>query len=78
MSRPELRRIEGGGEIVDYLEGLLDAARAGQFEALAVASVHVDGELGIGYAYRDDMHRPWATIVASVTTLQHALLEEGF
>lgn len=77
MSRPELRVIEGGGDIVDYLEEVLRQAKAGEFHALAIASVHSDGSLGVGYAFRDDMDRPWAQIVASIVSLQHHFLENG-
>lgn len=74
MSRPELRVIDGGGDIVAYCEDLLEQARAGNFEALAVASVGSGDCLGIGYACRDDLPRKWSMLVASVASLQHALL----
>jgi hypothetical protein len=77
VSRPELRVIEGGGDVVDYLEDLLESARKGEFEAVAVATVGSDGILGVGCSYRDDMDSAWARILASVVNLQHWLLDEG-
>ena len=79
MSRPALRMIEGGKDIVEFCEGLLEQARAGEFTALAVATVEGPEEdvLGMGYAYRDDMDHAFARILASVTSLQAELLENG-
>lgn len=75
--RPALRLHVGGGDIVGYLEDLLERARAGEWQSLAVASVDRDGVQGVGFVWREDMPAPFSLILASVACMQHDLIEGG-
>jgi hypothetical protein len=58
--------------IVDYLENLIERARAGQFSAVAAAYVYRDGSTGSGYS---DQHN-LATMVGSVEALKVKLVRD--
>lgn len=77
MTRPALRKIEGGGDIVAYLEELAERARKGDFDAVVVAMVGSDGVMHHGWAYEDDLPFSWAVILAAATDLQSVLLDDG-
>lgn len=68
-----LRVIHGGGEIVAFLEAMLEKARTGQFDIVAVATCETDGNLGSGLAFRDaDM--PFSRTLGAIANLQHDVL----
>lgn len=47
-----LHLIEGGGEIVDFLERLMTMARDGKIDAIAVAVAETGGVTGTSLAFR--------------------------
>lgn len=71
---PDLRVIYGGGEIVEFLERLMERARHGHIEVIAVATCETEGYVGSGLAFREDTSSPWVRTVGSVASLQHDLL----
>lgn len=75
MSGAQLHVIAGAGGVVDYLQGLADAARAGDITAVICASLDDEGVIGCGHAFRDDVPHKWAMSVAMAAVLQDMLME---
>lgn len=74
MSSPDLALIHGGGDIVGFLEGMLERARAGEIEAIAVATVTSANTVGAGLAFRADAPHIWARTLGAVSNLRFMLL----
>lgn len=77
MSGPVLRKIEGRADLLAHLDELRESVRAGNVDALAIASVENDGTIGHGWSYMEDIEQPWALLLAAVVSLQHDLLSNG-
>lgn len=71
----ELRVMVGGGDVVSFLEGMLDKARRGEFEAVAIATLESDHSVGAGLAFKPDADHLFARTLGAVTNLQAAILE---
>lgn len=70
----DLQLIHGGGDIVGFLEGMLDRAKAGEIEAVAIATVTSGNTVGAGLSYRADAPHIWARTLGAVSNLQFMLL----
>jgi hypothetical protein len=77
VSGPELRKIEGAGDVVTLLEELAERARKGELDGIVIATIEADGLLNCTYAFKDDMSAPWSMLVAATASMQHELLTEG-
>lgn len=76
--KPEgMRLIHGTGDVVQTLEELLEKARAGQIDAVVVATVEPPDGLLTYRAWRNDMPFAWARILASLEAARYWLLSEG-
>lgn len=78
MSGPLLHVIEGDGDVVGYLEGLLERARQGEFVGALVATLDTEGIIAVGWAMRDDMEAKWSRNVAMAATLHDWLMRGEF
>lgn len=72
--RPDLNVIEGSGDVVAFLESMLEKARNGEIEGMSAAYSRTDGHNFVGYAYRDDMQYAWARLVAGADDLHRHLM----
>lgn len=73
MSNPKLSVIDSippSDEIIPYLEGVLERAKAGEFAAVAVVFVDREGSTGSGWTSIKTM----ATMVGGVEALKHTLV----
>jgi hypothetical protein len=75
MSRPELRTIPGGGDIVLALEYLLEEARAGRVDALGVLLLVNDHEHGLSVAAGPRAGQLWARMVAAAADMTYTLMQ---
>lgn len=66
--------ITGGGDVVSFLEGMLERARDGDIEAIAVATLSPDGSAGRGLSFKPDTFSPWSRMIGAVAVLQDALV----
>lgn len=77
MTKPPLRLIHGGYDVVEALEDALKKAKAGEFDAIVISGITTDGHSGTHWAHRDDMAHPWSRMVAAVAASQHDLMVDG-
>lgn len=66
--------ITGSGDVVAFLEQMLERAREGEIEAVAVATLCPDGSAGRGLSFKPDTFSPWARMIGAVAILQDALV----
>ena len=76
MSGPVLHVIEGDGDVVTYLESLLEDARKGEYVACICATLGTDDVIGVGRAFREDVRYPFAMAVAMASVLHGMLLDD--
>lgn len=72
--RPPLEVIVGGGDVVSFLESILEKARAGEIDGVIAAFSQADHHNFVGYAYRDDMAFAWSRLVANSDDLHQHLM----
>ena len=77
MSHPDLQVIEGGGDIVAFLEKFLEQARDGQLDGIVICTTHGDGSCGWGWSGMMQAPALWARLVAVTGTAHVTLLQEG-
>jgi hypothetical protein len=70
----DLRIIEGGGEVIAFLERLLSMAREGRIDVVAVAVLESDGCTGTGLGYKADVKYAWTRTLGAIRVLEHDLL----
>ncbi len=76
MSHPPLRTVYGERDLLDLLEAMVEKVKAGEVDAIAIATVE-QGQLGMGYAYRDDLEHAWSRISSSVSSMHHCMMANG-
>jgi hypothetical protein len=69
---PEPKPGEPNQEIIDLLERVLEEARAGKIEGIAIATVEFPSRMGSMW----NAGPSWLKLLGSVTALQHALVNE--
>lgn len=72
-----LTLIDGGGDIIAVLEAMLQSAKSGELEAVAVITCTTDRVQNAHYAYRDDMAFAWARLVAAAGCFHAGLMADG-
>lgn len=76
-----LRLLNGGGDVVEVIERLLERAREGKVEGVVLVECgQAEGRSWSGWSwgYRDDIVGPaWARLVAATAATQHELLTDG-
>lgn len=78
MSR--LTLIEGNGDVVGYLETVLERAKRGEVSAVAIVMLSEpegDPWVGWGFVHRVDALLPWARLVSGIQSASHDLLTNG-
>ena len=73
--KAELRVIHAepvADDIVDFLEGAIEKARAGEFSSVAIATVSRDGSAGNGWSRIPS----YAAMLGSISRLQNKVLRE--
>lgn len=74
MSEPVLRLIEGGGNLVAFIEAMLDRARNGEIRTLAIAEVHPEGTVATGIAWGPGDPARFYPTLGAIAQLNHDLL----
>lgn len=69
--------IEGSGDVVSFLDDVLEKARAGEIEGVVLAYSKSDQHNAVGYAYRDNMEFAWSRLIANCDDL-HQHVMSGF
>ena len=77
MSHPDLQVIEGGGDIVAFLERFLEQARAGELDGIVICAARGDQSCGWGWSGRMQSPALWSRLVAVTGTAHVTLLQEG-
>ena len=77
MSHPNLQVIEGGGDIVAFLEQFLEQARAGELDGIVICAAHSGQSVGWGWSGKMQSSTLWARLVAVTGTAHVTLLQEG-
>ncbi len=63
--------IQGGGNVVTFLEDLTERARRGEIEAIACAVVTTNQTFFSTISYHPEAVRPFLSLSGAVATLQH-------
>lgn len=71
------RVIIGNGDVVSFLEGMLDRARNGEIDAVCICMCKVNGNLGWGWSFKPDAPHTFARLLSAVTSAQHDMLMGG-
>lgn len=77
MADDRLRVILGNGDVVSFLENVLDKARSGEIDAVCICMCGTDAGLRWGWAYKPDAPAPFSRILATVASAQDDLLKGG-
>jgi hypothetical protein len=77
MTKPELKLIVGGGDVVAAIDEIRQRAVDGKVDGLVIVASSPDGFIGWAWAYKDDMAYPWARLLGGVISAGDEMRTEG-
>lgn len=77
MNERRLEVIHGRRDMIEALETMLEKAKAGELDAVAIATVQPNGWIGSLWSYKEDTPFVWARLYTSVASLADRLMSDG-